>query len=126
MFNIKDMFADETEVLEEKTTDLEVVGNEKDLEENAFAIQEGFNSDCTIVRLYMPVSKNIENTIIEAIKNKDLCIVNYGRLSDEESQLLHAKLQGATQIIEGVTKRINNDTIIYGCEHFVIDTSSID
>lgn len=126
MFNIKDMFSDETEILEDKTTDINNFNSEKDMEDNAFAIQEGYNSDCTIVRLYMPVSKTIENTIIDAIKNKDLCIVNYGRLSEEETQLLHAKLQGATQIIEGVTKRINTDTIIYGCEHFVIDTSSID
>ncbi len=121
---IKKMFSDETELLDDHTQDIEIVGNEQQLESEVFSLTNDTNADnCTIVRLYVPASKNVENEIISAIKGNDLCIVNYAKLSTEESKLLHSKLQGAIQIIDGVSKRITPKTYLYGSKQYIVDSS---
>lgn len=117
----KELFADDTQILDDKTTEIDVIGNDREIEEDIFATQEGYDREFTIVRIYKPMSPTMGNVIIDSLKNGYLCIVNCEKLRPDDVDLLLAQLMGAIAISGGVKCRINQDIVMFGSEKYFFD-----
>lgn len=119
---VKGLFADDTQILDDRTAELDLIGNERQMEEeDIFATQEGYDREYTIVRVYKPTTPNMGNVIIDALKNGYLCIVNCEKLRPEDIELLLAQLNGAIAISGGVRCKISRDIVMFGSEKYYFD-----
>lgn len=125
-FNFKNMFADETEHIEDYTSDIEVVGDDRDLEGDAFTLEENSSFDKTIVRVYEPVSSSITTIIMDAMKKGEMCIVNFSKVGDEETKIIVSTLKGSVYTMDGEIQKIGDRIIVCAPKNFLIDASSSD
>ncbi len=123
-FNLKGMFADETEHIEDYTSDIEVVGDDRDLEGDAFTLEESSSFEKTIVRVYEPVSSSISTIIIDALKKGEMCIINFSKIGDEETRMLVSTLKGSVYTMDGEMQKIGDRIIVCAPKNFLIDSSS--
>ncbi len=115
---IKNIFNEETEIID--TQDL---ANEMDESFEVEEIVTPVNSKGkSIVKIFEPVTKTTTSTIIDSIKRGELCIVNLGKVSEEEARNIYATLSGSLYSLEGQLKQIDENIFICSPTNFLIDS----
>ncbi len=115
---IKNIFNEETEIID--TQDL---ANEMD---ESFEVEEIVTpvsgKGKSIVKIFEPVTKTTTSTIIDCIKRGELCLVNLGKVSEEEARNIYATLSGSLYSLEGQLKQIDENIFICSPANFLIDS----
>ncbi len=118
----KDIFSDETEVIDP---------NEIEMQNQADSLDESLKVDeptagrsqvaKSIVKIYEPVTKSATSTIIDSIKRGELCIVNFSKVSEEESKVIYSTLSGSIYSLDGALKMIDSNIMLCAPKNFLVD-----
>lgn len=118
----KDIFSDETEVIDP---------NEIEMQNQADSLDESLKVDeptagrsqaaKSIVKIYEPVTKSATITIIDSIKRGELCIVNFSKVSEEESKVIYSTLSGSIYSLDGALKMIDSNIMLCAPKNFLVD-----
>ncbi len=119
----KDIFSDETEVIDPKDIEMQ---NDNDEIDDSFKVDEPQSIKPkvgkSIVKIYEPVTKSATSTIIDSIKRGELCIVNFSKVSDEEAKVIYSTLSGSIYSLDGALKMIDSNIMICAPTNFLVDS----
>lgn len=113
--NIKNIFNDETELLD--TEEISEIDNSFDMN----GVETSNNTNKRIVRVFEPVTKTATINIIDAIKRGELCIVNFNKISEDEARNIYATLSGSLYSLEGKLQPIDDNIILCLPNNYLID-----
>ncbi len=118
----KDIFSDETEVIDSNEIDIQNVSDELDEslqvdEPQAIKPRTGKS----IVKVYEPVTKSATSTIIDAIKRGELCIVNISKVSEDEARVIYSTLSGSIYSLDGTLKMIDANIMLCAPANYLVD-----
>ncbi len=118
----KDIFSDETEVIDPNEIEMQ---NQADSLDESLQVDEptGTRSHTakSIVKIYEPVTKSATSTIIDSIKRGELCIVNFSKVSEEESKVIYSTLSGSIYSLDGALKMIDSNIMLCAPKNFLVD-----
>lgn len=118
----KDIFSDETEVIDPNEIEMQIQADSLDeslkVDEPTAGRSQAAKS---IVKIYEPVTKSATSTIIDSIKRGELCIVNFSKVSEEESKVIYSTLSGSIYSLDGALKMIDSNIMLCAPKNFLVD-----
>lgn len=117
----KDIFSDETEVIDPSELTLREENDEID---ESFKVEEPTikpKVGKAIVKIYEPVTKSTTSSIIDCIKRGEMCIVNFSKVSDDEAKVIYSTLSGSIYSLDGTLKMIDSNIMICAPNNFLLD-----
>ncbi len=118
----KDIFSDETEVID--PSEIEMQNSSDELDESLQVDEPSAikpKSGKSIVKVYEPVTKSATSTIIDSIKRGELCVVNFSKVSEDEARVIYSTLSGSIYSLDGTLKMIDSNIMLCAPGNFLVD-----